>query len=123
MSGFVNEGVGLLEKSLRRLPPRIVFDGQGDANGGLGNRITLRMDSVNLSKPLVNERTKGVRERRVFPTEARESSSPIPESSPLVSVGASTVIPSRATSLRWATALSSSDPTDATSAACRQESS
>lgn len=72
VSGFVNEGTGLLEKSLRRLAPRIVFDGQGDANNGLGNRITLRMDSVNLSKPLINERAKGVRERRVFPTEARE---------------------------------------------------
>ncbi len=72
ISGYHNEGTGLLEKSLRRLPPRIVFDGQGDANGGLGNRITLRMDNVNLSKPVVSDRAKSVRERRVFPTEARE---------------------------------------------------
>lgn len=71
-SGYIIEGTGLLEKSIRRLPSRTVFDGKGDANGGLGNRLTLRVDNVQLSKPMVGDRVKGVRERRIFPSECRE---------------------------------------------------
>ncbi|PWZ03132.1 putative RPA135-DNA-directed RNA polymerase I, 135 kd subunit [Testicularia cyperi] len=72
VSGFVNEGTGLLEKSVRRLPTRIVFDGKGDANGGRGNRLSMRIDNVQLSRPAVPDRVKGVKERRIFPSECRE---------------------------------------------------
>ena len=64
------EGTGLLEKSLATLPTRVVFDGHG-AEGELGNRLELRIDAVSLSRPLVPDRAKEARDRRVFPDECR----------------------------------------------------
>ena len=64
------EGAGLLERSLATLPERVVFDGQGP-DGTLGNRLALRIDSVALSRPLVPDRAKDARDRRVFPDECR----------------------------------------------------
>ncbi|WFD30693.1 DNA-directed RNA polymerase [Malassezia sp. CBS 17886] len=64
------EGTGLLEKSLRTLPSRVVFDAHGDG-GDLGNRLELRIDSVSLARPMVPDRAKDALDRRVFPDETR----------------------------------------------------
>ena len=68
----LNEGVGLLERSVERLTPKVVFDGRGGENGGRGNRIQIRVSNVQLAKPTVPSRAKDARERRTFPSECRE---------------------------------------------------
>ncbi|KAN0060699.1 hypothetical protein ACQY0O_007357 [Thecaphora frezii] len=70
-SATITEGLGLIEKSVRRLPQKVVFD-KNSEEGGLGNRLELRIDSVQLSKPHVPDRARDARERRVFPSECRE---------------------------------------------------
>ncbi|WFD41469.1 DNA-directed RNA polymerase [Malassezia psittaci] len=64
------EGMGLLERSLQTLSPRVVFDGQGDQDKG--NRLEFRIDAVSLSRPQVPDRAKDALDRRVFPDECRQ---------------------------------------------------
>ncbi|KAI3622965.1 DNA-directed RNA polymerase [Malassezia furfur] len=65
------EGMGLLERSLQTLPPRVVFDGHG-GEGDKGNRLEMRIDAVSLSRPQVPDRAKDALDRRVFPDECRQ---------------------------------------------------
>ncbi|OXM78456.1 DNA-directed RNA polymerase I subunit RPA2 [Cryptococcus neoformans Bt63] len=62
---------GLLQMGVEDIGEKVVFDGKG-SEGGLGTKLSYRIDRVALSKPLVPEKDKLAVERRVFPTEARE---------------------------------------------------
>ncbi|PWN51491.1 putative RPA135-DNA-directed RNA polymerase I, 135 kd subunit [Violaceomyces palustris] len=69
--GSFGEGIGLLERSVRNISPKVVFDNKGGENGR-GNRMVLRVDSISMGRPTVPDRARDARERRTFPTECRE---------------------------------------------------
>ncbi len=70
-------GEGLMQKAIRKLTPKVVYDGKGASpaeweNGkalSIGNRLEIWVESVHLGRPQVADRAKDARERRVFPTE------------------------------------------------------
>ena len=66
------EGVGLLERSVQSLAPRVVFDNTGgEGSASRGNRLEMRIDAVSLSRPMVPDRAKDALDRRVYPDECR----------------------------------------------------
>lgn len=68
------EGVGLLEKSIRNIPPRVIFDAAESERqqGRLGNRMELRVEGVNLARPTSTEKGRTALHSRVYPAECRE---------------------------------------------------
>ncbi|PPQ66740.1 hypothetical protein CVT26_009541 [Gymnopilus dilepis] len=71
------DGRGLLSLALKDIGERVVFDGtgRGDSEHGVhgwGNRMRIWIDQVTIARPMVPEKDKTAKERRVFPTEARE---------------------------------------------------
>lgn len=74
------EGEGLLAKAVRSIQPRVSFDGHGASpeqwlSGeayAMGNRLEMWIDNVNLARPAASERSEGVRDPYVYPSEARE---------------------------------------------------
>lgn len=67
----LSEGVGLLEKSIRNIRPRVVFDGTDETikNGSLGNRLEFKIESVTLGRPVSNEKGRNALQSRIFPAE------------------------------------------------------
>ena len=66
------EGVGLLERSVQSLAPRVVFDNTGgEGSASRGNRLEMRIDAISLSRPMVPDRAKDALDRRVYPDECR----------------------------------------------------
>ncbi|KZT42967.1 beta and beta-prime subunits of DNA dependent RNA-polymerase [Sistotremastrum suecicum HHB10207 ss-3] len=68
---------GLLALGIKDIGKRVVFDGKGSTESGSrqaswGNRLSMWIDSISVSRPLVPEKDKAVKERKVFPSEARE---------------------------------------------------
>lgn len=70
----IAEGVGLLEKTIARIPVRVIFDGTEEsiAKGVLGNRLSFQIESVYLGKPVSNDKGRSGLQSRVFPAECRE---------------------------------------------------
>lgn len=70
----LGEGVGLLEKSMRNILPRVIFDATPEdiAQGKFGNRLQFHMESVTLSKPTSSEKGRSALQSRIYPTECRE---------------------------------------------------
>ncbi|KIJ56502.1 hypothetical protein M422DRAFT_197419 [Sphaerobolus stellatus SS14] len=71
------DGRGLLSLGIADIGDRVVFDGKGrlgssSGQGGWGNRLKFWIEQVSIGRPMVPDRDKDARERRVFPTEARE---------------------------------------------------
>jgi DNA-directed RNA polymerase I subunit RPA2 len=73
-AAVVNEGVGLLEKTISKIPPRVVFDGTAEsiAKGDLGNRLSFRIESVALGKPTSTDKGRSGLQSRIYPSECRE---------------------------------------------------
>lgn len=71
---FVGEGVGLLEKTIAKIPPRVVFDGTEEtiAQGNLGNRLSFRIESISLGKPTSTDKGRSGLQSRIYPAECRE---------------------------------------------------
>jgi DNA-directed RNA polymerase I subunit RPA2 len=71
---FVGEGVGLLEKSIAKIPSRVVFDGTEESitQGNLGNRLSFRIESVSLGKPTSTDKGRSGLQSRIHPVECRE---------------------------------------------------
>ncbi|TEB30121.1 DNA-directed RNA polymerase I polypeptide 2 [Coprinellus micaceus] len=65
------DGSGLLSLALKDIGERVVFDGQG-ADGSWGNKMRIWIEQVTLARPMVPDKDRTAKERRVFPTEARE---------------------------------------------------
>ncbi|KAM6496181.1 DNA-directed RNA polymerase I polypeptide 2, partial [Amanita muscaria] len=63
-------GKGLISLGIKDIGERVVFDATGGENWG--NRMTIRIDQVTVARPMVSEKAKTAKERRVFPSEARE---------------------------------------------------
>lgn len=74
----LSEGVGLLEKSIRNIRPRVVFDGTDEAmkRGDLGNRLEFIIENVTLGRPMSNEKGRTALQSRIFPAEVCMLSSP-----------------------------------------------
>ncbi|CAL1700117.1 unnamed protein product [Somion occarium] len=71
------DGRGLLSLGLKDIGERVVFDGRGEIGSvsgqrGWGNRLSFWYESVSVARPMVPEKDQQARERRVFPSEARE---------------------------------------------------
>ncbi|KAK2465955.1 hypothetical protein APHAL10511_001596 [Amanita phalloides] len=64
------DGKGLLSLALKDIGERVVFDGTG--GDGWGNRMRIWIEQVTVARPMVPDKDKSARERRVFPSEARE---------------------------------------------------
>ncbi|KIK67608.1 hypothetical protein GYMLUDRAFT_36342 [Collybiopsis luxurians FD-317 M1] len=64
-------GKGLLSMGLEDIGERVLFDGTGK-DGAWGNRMRLWIESVSISRPMVPEKNKHAKDRRVFPAETRE---------------------------------------------------
>lgn len=64
---------GLLELACKDIGQVVVFDRKDDSkNGGLGNKITMRIEDVSCALPEIDRRDKQSLNRKVLPTEARE---------------------------------------------------
>ncbi|CEH13906.1 dna-directed rna polymerase i complex subunit rpa2 [Ceraceosorus bombacis] len=68
----IGEGQGLLAKALKRLPPKVIFDGKGGPDNKRGNKMEISVESVSLARPAASERAKGLSGKKVFPSECRE---------------------------------------------------
>ncbi|KAF9006698.1 hypothetical protein BDQ17DRAFT_1423565 [Cyathus striatus] len=68
------DGKGLLSLALKEIGERVVFDKniRDSADSGWGNRMRIWIEQVTIARPMVPEKDKTARERRVFPSEARE---------------------------------------------------
>ncbi|KAF4575277.1 hypothetical protein EYR40_004988 [Pleurotus pulmonarius] len=71
------DGKGLLSLALDDIGPRVVFDGNGQADSesgprGWGNRSSITIEKVTIARPMVPDKDKLAIERKVFPSEARE---------------------------------------------------
>ncbi|KAF8634788.1 hypothetical protein AX15_000704 [Amanita polypyramis BW_CC] len=64
------DGKGLLSLALKDIGERVVFDGTGGESWG--NRMRIWIEQVTIARPMVPDKDKSARERRVFPSEARE---------------------------------------------------
>ncbi|PFH49259.1 hypothetical protein AMATHDRAFT_76288 [Amanita thiersii Skay4041] len=64
------DGRGLLALGLKDIGERVAFDGNG--SDGWGNRMRIWIDQVTIARPMVPDKDKTAKERRVFPSEARE---------------------------------------------------
>ena len=71
---MINEGVGLLEKTIAKIPPRVIFDGTEESisKGDLGNRLSFSIESVNLGRPTSTDKGRSGMQSRIFPVECRE---------------------------------------------------
>lgn len=64
---------GLLELACKDIGQIVVFDKKDETkNGGLGNKITLRIEDVSCAMPEIDRRDKQSLNRKILPTEARE---------------------------------------------------
>lgn len=70
----INEGVGLLEKTIAKIPPRVIFDGTEESisKGDLGNRLSFSIESVNLGRPTSTDKGRSGMQSRIYPVECRE---------------------------------------------------
>ncbi|KAE9404839.1 DNA-directed RNA polymerase I polypeptide 2 [Gymnopus androsaceus JB14] len=66
------KGKGLLSLGLDDMGERVIFDGTGQTAGTWGNRMRIWIESVSISRPMVPDKNKYVKDRKVFPAEARE---------------------------------------------------
>ncbi|KAK7696148.1 hypothetical protein QCA50_000799 [Cerrena zonata] len=71
------DGRGLLSLGLKDIGERVVFDGKGEVGSvsgqrGWGNRLSFWYETVSVARPMVPEKDTRTKERRVFPSEARE---------------------------------------------------
>ncbi|TFK17118.1 DNA-directed RNA polymerase I polypeptide 2 [Coprinopsis marcescibilis] len=66
------DGRGLLSLGLQDIGERVVFDGRGVDSESWGNRMRIWIEQVTIARPMVPDRDRTARERRVFPAEARE---------------------------------------------------
>ncbi|KAF7789452.1 hypothetical protein EIP86_000397 [Pleurotus ostreatoroseus] len=71
------DGKGLLSLGIKDIGERVVFDGKGEIGSesgqkGWGNRLTMWYEQVSIARPMVSERDQNAKQRKVFPTEARE---------------------------------------------------
>ncbi|KAF8638614.1 hypothetical protein AX17_002155 [Amanita inopinata Kibby_2008] len=64
------DGRGLISLGLEDIGERVVFDGNGP--DGWGNRMRIWIEQVTVARPMVSDKDKTAKERRVFPSEARE---------------------------------------------------
>lgn len=65
----IGEGQGLLAKALKRLPPKVIFDGKGGPDNKRGNKMEISVESVTLARPAASERAKGLSGKKIFPSE------------------------------------------------------
>ncbi|KAF7332568.1 DNA-directed RNA polymerase subunit beta [Mycena kentingensis (nom. inval.)] len=63
---------GLISLGVESIGERVVFDGSGKDTGGWGNRMRLWIESVAIGRPMVPDKDKHSKTRKVFPSEARE---------------------------------------------------
>ncbi|KAJ4472934.1 DNA-directed RNA polymerase I polypeptide 2 [Lentinula edodes] len=66
------KGKGLLSMGIEDIGERVIFDGAGKDAGAWGNRMRIWIESVSISRPMVPDRNKFAKDRRIFPAEARE---------------------------------------------------
>ncbi|KAF8897916.1 hypothetical protein BD779DRAFT_1432675 [Infundibulicybe gibba] len=71
------DGRGLLSLALKDIGERVAFDGNGRVDSesgprGWGNRMRIWIEQVTIARPMVPDKDRSAKERRVFPTEARE---------------------------------------------------
>ncbi|KAI4522742.1 beta and beta-prime subunits of DNA dependent RNA-polymerase [Schizophyllum commune Loenen D] len=71
------DGRGLLSLGIEEIGERVVFDGDGRPESehgatGWGNRMRIWIDSVNIARPMLSDRETFSKQRKIFPTEARE---------------------------------------------------
>ncbi|EAU84409.2 DNA-directed RNA polymerase I polypeptide 2 [Coprinopsis cinerea okayama7 len=66
------DGRGLLSLALKDIGERVAFDGRGADPESWGNRMRIWIEQVTIARPMVSDRDRTARERRVFPSEARE---------------------------------------------------
>ncbi|KDQ21118.1 hypothetical protein BOTBODRAFT_152148 [Botryobasidium botryosum FD-172 SS1] len=77
-SGLPNgdgDGRGLLSLGIKDIGSKVVFDRPGtigEPGSSWGNKLEFRIESVAVGRPMVPERDKMAKERKVFPAEARE---------------------------------------------------
>lgn len=65
---------GLLNLGVKDIGSKVIFDGKGsDTNPNyLGNKLSLSVEKVSISKPMSNDGVSSAVERKVFPAEARQ---------------------------------------------------
>ncbi|KAJ7591468.1 hypothetical protein C8J56DRAFT_1014091 [Mycena floridula] len=69
------DGKGLVSLGLKDIEPRVVFDGVGGSEytvGDLGNKIKFWIEQVAVARPMLSDRDRVSKERKIFPSEARE---------------------------------------------------
>jgi hypothetical protein len=72
LADHIDEGGSLLDHAIRDIGSRSVFDGNAAQNDGLGNKLTVWIEGLHISKPMVPEKAKALK-RLTFPTEVRTS--------------------------------------------------
>lgn len=64
---------GLLKLACKDIGQYVVFDHKdASKNGGLGNKITMKIENVSCAKPEIDRKDKESVKRKIYPTEARE---------------------------------------------------
>ncbi|GAA5925248.1 hypothetical protein JCM3775_006405 [Rhodotorula graminis] len=69
--GSLDGSKGLLDLGVKDLLPKVVYDHKGD-DGSLGNRLEFKVLEVSVGRPTGFMKGSQSRERRIYPTEARE---------------------------------------------------
>ncbi|KAF9567413.1 beta and beta-prime subunits of DNA dependent RNA-polymerase [Agrocybe pediades] len=69
------DGKGLINLALKDIGERVVFDGSTEGESGQsgwGNRMKIWIEQATIARPMVPDKDRTAKERRIFPTEARE---------------------------------------------------
>ncbi|KIM46503.1 hypothetical protein M413DRAFT_441592 [Hebeloma cylindrosporum] len=77
LSAGDGDGRGLLSLAIKDIGERVVFDANHTAAvegvpQGWGNRMRVWIEQITVARPMVSEKDRSAKERKVFPTEARE---------------------------------------------------
>lgn len=63
---------GLLNQAVKDIGEKVVFDGKSTGSDYLGNKLSLSVEQVSITKPMSNDGVTSAAERKVFPAEARQ---------------------------------------------------
>lgn len=63
---------GLLNQAVKDIGEKVIFDGKTADDGYLGNKLSLSVEQVSITKPMSNDGVTSAVERKIYPAEARQ---------------------------------------------------
>lgn len=63
---------GLLNQAVKDIGEKVIFDGKSNSDDFLGNKLSLSVEQVSITKPMSNDAVTSAVERKNYPAEARQ---------------------------------------------------